>query len=53
MFACCSHIDTFDPKPELNELAGQKLPLSFKPVVLSKRSSATPRLSVPIVAVAL
>ncbi|MCX7418633.1 MAG: DUF1501 domain-containing protein, partial [Planctomycetia bacterium] len=30
-----SHIDTFDPKPKLNELAGQKLPPSFKPVILS------------------
>ncbi len=30
-----SHIDTFDPKPKLNEWAGQKLPPSFKPVILS------------------
>src|SRR6185295_19340099 len=30
-----SHIDTFDPKPKLNEWAGQKLPRSFKPVILS------------------
>jgi uncharacterized protein DUF1501 len=30
-----SHLDTFDPKPKLNELAGQKLPPSFKPVILS------------------
>ena len=29
-----SHLDTFDPKPRLNELAGQKLPASFKPVIL-------------------
>ena len=29
-----SSIDTFDPKPKLNELAGQKLPPSFKPVIL-------------------
>src|SRR5271155_207498 len=28
-----SHLDTFDPKPELNRLAGQPLPPSFKPVV--------------------
>ena len=29
-----SHIDLFDPKPKLNELAGQKLPKSFKhPIV--------------------
>src|SRR5688500_11749404 len=26
-----SHIDLFDPKPKLNELAGQPLPSSFKP----------------------
>lgn len=30
-----SHIDTFDPKPELNKLAGQPLPSSFKPVILA------------------
>src|SRR6266516_7223559 len=29
-----SHIDTFDPKPELDKLAGQKLPKTFKPVIL-------------------
>ncbi|HEU5117580.1 MAG TPA: DUF1501 domain-containing protein [Isosphaeraceae bacterium] len=28
-----SHIDTFDPKPLLNDLAGKPLPSSFKPVV--------------------
>lgn len=28
-----SHIDLFDPKPLLNELAGQKLPESFGPVI--------------------
>ena len=28
-----SHLDTFDPKPELNRLAGQPLPPSFKPVI--------------------
>ena len=28
-----SHIDLFDPKPKLNELAGQKLPESFGPVI--------------------
>jgi hypothetical protein len=28
-----SHIDLFDPKPKLNELAGQPLPSSFKPVI--------------------
>lgn len=30
-----SYIDTFDPKPKFNEWAGQKLPPSFKPVILS------------------
>lgn len=28
-----SHLDTFDPKPALSKLAGQKLPSSFKPVI--------------------
>src|SRR3954467_11376863 len=30
-----SHLDTFDPKPELENLAGQPLPPSFKPVILA------------------
>jgi len=30
-----SHIDTFDPKPELDRLAGKPLPSSFKPVILA------------------
>src|SRR5688572_20721140 len=30
-----SHIDTFDPKPALEKLAGQPLPASFKPVILA------------------
>src|SRR6188768_3129567 len=30
-----SHIDTFDPKPELEKYAGQPLPPSFKPVILA------------------
>ncbi|HTN75302.1 MAG TPA: DUF1501 domain-containing protein [Pirellulaceae bacterium] len=30
-----SHIDTFDPKPALEKLAGQPLPSSFKPVILA------------------
>jgi hypothetical protein len=30
-----SHVDTFDPKPELEKLAGQPLPSSFKPVILA------------------
>jgi len=28
-----SHLDTFDPKPELTRLNGQKLPASFGPVI--------------------
>ena len=28
-----SHIDLFDPKPELDQLAGKPLPPSFKPVI--------------------
>lgn len=28
-----SHLDTFDPKPKLNELAGQPLPESFGPII--------------------
>src|SRR5581483_300210 len=30
-----SHLDTFDPKPELEKLAGQPLPSTFKPVILA------------------
>src|SRR5438045_9074249 len=30
-----SHVDTFDPKPALEKLAGQPLPSSFKPVILA------------------
>jgi len=28
-----SHIDTFDPKPLVNRLAGQRIPDSFRPVI--------------------
>src|SRR6266478_2338851 len=28
-----SAMDTFDPKPKLNEMAGKPLPPSFKPVI--------------------
>ena len=28
-----SHLDLFDPKPKLSELAGQPLPSSFQPVI--------------------
>ena len=30
-----SAMDTFDPKPALNKLAGQQLPASFKPIILA------------------
>ena len=30
-----SAMDTFDPKPTLNKLAGQQLPASFKPIILA------------------
>ena len=39
-----SHIDTFDPKPELNKLAGQTLPSSFKPVILAMGEKNPPLL---------
>jgi hypothetical protein len=37
-----SHLDTFDPKPELNRLAGQSLPPSFKPVITPMGESRSP-----------
>ena len=41
-----SHIDLFDPKPTLNELAGKPLPGSFKrPVTAMGRTSSTPLLA--------
>src|SRR5947209_16295208 len=41
-----SHIDLFDPKPQLNKLAGQPLPFSFKrPVTAMGRTSGTPLLA--------
>jgi len=39
-----SHLDTFDRKPLLNELAGQKLPPSFKEPVLAMGESGAPLL---------
>src|SRR4029077_924662 len=39
-----SHIDTFDPKPELDKLAGQPLPSSFKPVILAMGEKNPPLL---------
>ena len=39
-----SHIDLFDPKPELVRLHGQKIPKSFKPVILSMGENDSPLL---------
>ncbi|MBL9093112.1 MAG: DUF1501 domain-containing protein [Planctomycetaceae bacterium] len=40
-----SHLDTFDRKPLLNKLAGQKLPSSFKVPVLAMGESNAPLLA--------
>ena len=40
-----SHIDTFDPKPEVNRLAGQPLPPSFKPVITPMGEGRSPLLA--------
>lgn len=40
-----SHIDLFDPKPKLNELAGKPLPSSFKPVITAMGESNAPLLA--------
>ena len=40
-----SHIDTFDPKPELNRLAGKPLPPSFKPVITPMGEGRAPLLA--------
>jgi len=41
-----SHIDLFDPKPELQKLAGQPLPATFKrPVTAMGRTAHTPLLA--------
>ncbi|MGV3663474.1 MAG: DUF1501 domain-containing protein [Prosthecobacter sp.] len=37
-----SHLDTFDPKPLLNKMHGEKLPASFKPPVLAMGESDAP-----------
>ncbi len=42
-----SHIDTFDPKPELNRLAGRPLPPSFKPVITPMGEGRAPLLPSP------
>ena len=39
-----SHLDTFDPKPLLNELAGQSLPKSFKRVITAMGEIESPLL---------
>ncbi|MCI0377613.1 MAG: DUF1501 domain-containing protein [Gemmataceae bacterium] len=40
-----SHIDLFDPKPELNRLAGQRIPDSFRPVITSMGEFHAPLLA--------
>jgi hypothetical protein len=39
-----SHIDMFDPKPKLQELAGKPLPASFKPVITPMGEAGSPLL---------
>src|SRR4051812_47205311 len=39
-----SSLDTFDPKPKLNELAGQPLPSSFKAVITPMGEGRSPLL---------
>jgi hypothetical protein len=39
-----SHLDTFDPKPQLNELAGKPIPPSFKPVITAMGEFHSPLL---------
>ena len=40
-----SHLDTFDPKPELHRLAGRPLPPSFKPVITPMGEGRAPLLA--------
>jgi len=42
-----SHIDLVDPKPKLNELHGQKIPKSFKPVILAMGENDAPLMRSP------
>ena len=42
-----SHLDTFDRKPLINELSGQKLPASFKPPILAMGESNSPIMGSP------
>ena len=37
-----SHLETFDPKPDLQRLAGQPLPASFGPVATRRQGGAQP-----------
>jgi hypothetical protein len=39
-----SHLDTFDPKPELNKLAGKQIPDSFKKVITAMGEFKSPLL---------
>ncbi|MDB6135153.1 MAG: hypothetical protein JWM59_3396 [Verrucomicrobiales bacterium] len=39
-----SHLDLFDPKPELNRLAGQKIPDSFRRVITAMGEFSSPLL---------
>ena len=41
-----SHLDLFDPKPLLNELAGQPLPASFGKVITAMGESDAPLLAI-------
>ncbi|MCA9103337.1 MAG: DUF1501 domain-containing protein [Planctomycetales bacterium] len=40
-----SHIDMFDPKPTLNQLAGQQLPESFGPIITAMGETDAPLLA--------
>src|SRR5258708_39546886 len=40
-----SHLDTFDPKPKLREIAGQKLPESFGPIITAMGEVDAPLLA--------
>ena len=40
-----SHLETFDPKPDLQRLAGQPLPASFGPVATRRKVATNPLLA--------
>ena len=40
-----SHLETFDPKPDLQRLAGQPLPASFGPVATRRKVASNPLLA--------